>query len=305
MANQTAQLFDLMFKYILKEASSPAVVHFINGLFDKKYKPSSKVEFLQSESVSEQKGRLAKIVSDIPLSINSDYYLIEAQISEDLDITLRAFQYAFVLAKSNKAISEDGSLIKLELPEPKIIYFENPDTVPDFVTVEIKYPKGEFSYKVPAFKILENPISEFERRNLDLLLPFYLLKFRRELQKKNVRSEKRKEIANRMADLISEIDQILERHSKKNVISREDASLLAHELAIMHDELYGNYKEFKEVNMTLMEKVKTRNDEFEKRGIKIGEKRGEKRGALMVLELVEQGYKLAAIKKKILPRLSK
>jgi len=60
----------------------------MNGLFDKNYKPNSKVEFLPSESVSEQKGKLGKIVSDIPLSVNGDYYLIEAQISDDLEIAL-------------------------------------------------------------------------------------------------------------------------------------------------------------------------------------------------------------------------
>ncbi|MDR1811334.1 MAG: hypothetical protein LBQ87_00725 [Candidatus Fibromonas sp.] len=61
-------------------------------------------------------------------------------------------------------------------------------------------------------------------------------------------------------------------------------------------QFYGNYKEFKEVNMTLMQKVKTRHKEFEKRG--------EKRGILKTLELMEQGYKPAEIKKIMLPQLS-
>jgi len=300
MANETAQLFDMMFKHILKEASSPAVVHFINGLFDKNYKPNSKVAFLPNESVSEQKGKLKKIISDIPLSINGDYYLIEAQISDDLEIALRAFQYAFALAKNNRAISKDGSLIELELPEPRIIYFENKNKTPDIVTLKIKYPRGEFSYKIPTFKVLEKPVSEFGKKRLDLLLPFYLLKFRRELQKKSAGSEKRKEIANRMTALISDIDRILEKHSRENLISREDVSLLVHELSRMHSEIYGNYEEFKEVNMTLMEKVKTHHKEFEKRGEKRGIKLGEKRGFLKALELMKQGYKPAEIEKMVL-----
>ncbi len=264
----------------------------MNGLFDKNYKPNSKVEFLPTESVSEQKGKLGKIISDIPLSVNGDYYLIEAQISDDLEIALRAFQYAFALAKNNKAVSKDGSVIQLELPEPRIIYFENINKTPDIVTLKIKYPKGEFSYEIPTFKVLENPVSEFEKRRLDLLLPFYLLKFRKELKKKNVSSEKRKELANEMSVLISDIDRILEKHSKEKLISQEDVSLLIHELSRMHYELYDGYKEFKEVNMTLMEKVKTHHKEFEKRG--------EKRGALKVLKLVEKGYKPAEIKKMVL-----
>jgi len=60
----------------------------------------------------------------------------------------------------------------------------------------------------------------------------------------------------------------------------------------MHYELYDGYKEFKEVNMTLMEKIKTHHKEFEMRV--------EKRGALKVLKLVEKGYKPAEIRKMVL-----
>jgi len=135
---------------------------------------------------------------------------------------------------------------------------------------------SDFEDKILKRRVqLQNPdIQCFGKKRLDLLLPFYLLKFRRELQKKSVGSEKQKEIASRMAALISDIDRILERQSRENLISREDVSLLVNELSRMHIEVYGNYEEFKEVNMTLMEKVKTHHKEFEKRGIKIGEERG-------------------------------
>jgi hypothetical protein len=68
------------------------------------------------------------------------------------------------------------------------------------------------------------------------------------------------------------------------------------ELSRMHGEIYGNYNEFKEVNMTLMQKVKTHHKEFEKRG----EKRGKRLGAIEVLNLVKQGYKPSEIEKMVL-----
>jgi hypothetical protein len=68
----------------------------------------------------------------------------------------------------------------------------------------------------------------------------------------------------------------------------------------MHSEIYGNYKEFKEVNMTLMQKVKTHHKEFEKRG----EKRGIKLGVRKALELMKQGYKPTEIEKMMLSKLS-
>jgi hypothetical protein len=51
-SRETLHLFDLMFKYFLKEASHPALVHFINGLFDKHYPPDSPVTFAPTETVT-------------------------------------------------------------------------------------------------------------------------------------------------------------------------------------------------------------------------------------------------------------
>ena len=52
--------------------------------------------------------------------------------------------------------------------------------------------------------------------------------------------------------------------------------------------------------MTLMEKVKTHHKEFEKRGIKLGEERGKRLGAIEVLNLVKQSYKPSEIEKMVL-----
>ncbi|MDR1219606.1 MAG: hypothetical protein LBK73_08365 [Treponema sp.] len=60
---ETFQLFDLMFKLILKEAIPAALVRFINGLFDKGCPPESEVTF--AESVNGQAERLEKIASDM------------------------------------------------------------------------------------------------------------------------------------------------------------------------------------------------------------------------------------------------
>lgn len=60
---ETLQLFDLMFKLILKEASPAALVRFINGLFGKDYPPESGAAFAATESVSGQAERLERNVA--------------------------------------------------------------------------------------------------------------------------------------------------------------------------------------------------------------------------------------------------
>ncbi|MDR2581845.1 MAG: hypothetical protein LBC85_12750, partial [Fibromonadaceae bacterium] len=98
MARRTAQLFDLMFKSIIKDASPSAIVHLINGIYKKSYPlHATAVKIEPTEFVKEhpKSGKLEKIVSDIVITLfdgeNKDTYFMEAQISDDIEIALRIF----------------------------------------------------------------------------------------------------------------------------------------------------------------------------------------------------------------------
>ncbi|MCL2281823.1 MAG: hypothetical protein FWC26_00725, partial [Fibromonadales bacterium] len=199
----TAQIFDCNFKFIMTEASPPAVVHLINGLFKKNYPPNTVVKIEPNESIRKQpkSGKLGKIVSDIVVTLfcenKKDTYLIEAQIDDDMEMSLRVFNYSISVALKDKYISNSGSYMRIEMPAPAIIYWETSKTE-DFLTIEVVFPgKRSVLYKVPAFKVLEHKISELE--HMALLLPFYLLKIRKELKKSGEDSRKRKALAKRLA----------------------------------------------------------------------------------------------------------
>ena len=138
---ENLQLFDLMLKFLLKEASAPALVHFINGLFGKNYPTDSRVSFPATESVQEQpqKQGLEKIQSDLIVMINADAFSIEAQIEDDETIALRVFQYGFAYAKQNMKISEDQSEIELNMPFARILYWETTRKTPDKVTLKLRF----------------------------------------------------------------------------------------------------------------------------------------------------------------------
>ncbi|MDR2798664.1 MAG: hypothetical protein LBB80_10005, partial [Treponema sp.] len=68
---ETLHLFDLMFKYILKEVSPQAVVHFINGLFNTQYSVESPVRFAATESVQQEAEHLETISSDMILRVGA------------------------------------------------------------------------------------------------------------------------------------------------------------------------------------------------------------------------------------------
>ncbi|MDR0708193.1 MAG: hypothetical protein LBF60_10055 [Treponema sp.] len=102
---ETLQVFDLMFKLILKEASSTALVHFINGLFDKNYPPESEVTFAATESVNERAERLEKIISDSWLRLSQNFSFGKATLDVAGKSGLQtAFSKAF--PKTNRVLGK-------------------------------------------------------------------------------------------------------------------------------------------------------------------------------------------------------
>ena len=255
LERSTAQLFDNNFKFIMAEASPPAVVHLINGLFKKRYPLDTPVKIEPNEHIkrNHKSGRLGKIVSDIVVTLfcgeKRDTYLIEAQIGNDMDMCLRVFEYSISVALKDKHISDGGSYLRIEMPAPAVVYFEG-SKAKDFLTIEVAFPgEKSIAYKIPAFKVLEHKVSELE--HMVLLLPFYLLKIRKELRKSGKDSEKRKKLAKELAGYVAEICEILRRSSENSYITDVDATMLQECLSNMHTELYGGYEEMTEVEMTL------------------------------------------------------
>ena len=299
---ETLQLFDLMFKYILKEASSGAIVHFINGLFDKDYPIDSSVTFAATESVviqQSQKQKMGKIQSDIILILNDDPFLIEAQIEDDETIALRAFQYGFAHARQTKSISEDESLITLIMPEARIIYWETSRKTPDKVILRLVFPdRSLHDYEIETFKMLDQSLETLEQRKMALLLPFTLLKFRKEVKKRSTTKEKRQQLAEQMKELLLALERIIERDRTQGLLSSADAGMILERIAQMHGELYKPYPEFEEANMQLEERLKSRwkeyLDEREKLGKQEGKREGKQEGERkmrnQVLELITKEH---------------
>ncbi|MDR1073545.1 MAG: hypothetical protein LBL45_07715 [Treponema sp.] len=188
---ETLQLFDLMFKLILKEASPAALVHFINGLFGKNYPSDCEVTFNAIESVVADDEKLEKITSDMIVTIARDAFLIEAQINDDETIALRVFQYGF--AHAVQIMRTAGNVTMLTMPAARIVYWETIWKTPDKVTLRIVFPdKTDHDYEVETIKVLDQSLEALDRRNMALLFPFSLLKFRKDAKKAGAAIERRR-----------------------------------------------------------------------------------------------------------------
>jgi len=214
----TAALFDLTFKNLIK-LSSPAIVRFINGLFGTDYPPDSTVDYPSTESVS---NKLKKLMSDTIIVINGKHvYHVEAEISdEDENMAVRVFEYGYAEGLRTKAIEDDMVIIKF--PNAKVIFWETTSKAPDMMTLRLMFPDGNhFDYEVQTFKFLEHSIFELEERKMAILLPFYVLKLRKQI-KAAKSSEKLRELSLEMQQILNELTEAAERCVKADVICKTD-----------------------------------------------------------------------------------
>jgi len=88
-----------------------------------------------------------------------------------------------------------------------------------------------------------------------LLLPFYILKIRNELEKKSTDSEKKKALSKKLECYIIEIDKTLRKCNENNYITERDTAMLLRKLSFIYNELYGKHEEFMEADMTIKKLV--------------------------------------------------
>ena len=133
--------------------------------------------------------------------------------------------------------------IILEFPQSKIIFLEHNSNTPDTVILELDFKnQGKFEYKIPAMKFLDYSIDDINKQHLVILLPLYLLKLRKEIEK-----EQSKENALKLKLLINDgIIKSIEDNEKAGNITHDDTIVLIGLLEKLYKHLYGNIKKFKE-----------------------------------------------------------
>ena len=231
MKEHINQIYDRMFKRIFS-LSNIAIINLINGLFNTNYPPDSTVEYPNKEFVS---ATLTKRFADILVFIQGVPYHLEAQMTTDKSIAVRAFEYGFQTAMST---GEDDSVIKF--PEPIIIYLDTAVIVPETSRLTVDFgTQGTFQYRVRNFKYQEHEIKELNQKKLIILIPFQLLKLRKIIEKSPTH-----ENFNMLQDLImNDILCSIGANLTFGNITKDDASQLRELTLQLYDHIYSNYEQ--------------------------------------------------------------
>ncbi|MDR1176320.1 MAG: hypothetical protein LBK83_12730 [Treponema sp.] len=258
--HDTHNVFDKVFKRLIL-SSTGAVIHLINGLFGTEYPLDSSIEYPNTEFITEQ---MKQLYPDILIVIGGIHqYHLEAQIQDDKHMALRIFEYGFQYALRHK--TESKGLLTLSMPRSCVIYLTAGTKKSNQPSFRLLFPDGSTHiYKTRAFYLLNHDIKELEERNMVILLPFYILKLRKAVEKAG-NHKKLKELSAEAAAMVDEILKSAERSEKRGILNTEEVRLLIELLDRLYTEVYRNYVEFKEADMRLQDIIMTRVEEAEAR----------------------------------------
>ena len=149
-------------------------------------------------------------------------------------------------------------------PRPCIIYLDEgkKDKIPDEYTLILKFEdQGEFSYKVPVFKLQTISVQELNDKKLIVLLPFLLLKLRKKMEK--IRS---KENMEELQSLVAnDIIDVIHKNEELGNLSHSDALDLIDLTTKLYMKIYSKYKEMEDFTMRMVDQsLELASDKYEK-----------------------------------------
>ncbi|MDR0936265.1 MAG: hypothetical protein LBM98_06260 [Oscillospiraceae bacterium] len=248
-------MFDAAFKRLM-HLSSRAIISFINGLFGLNLPLDGEVFYPNTEQIFDN---LSKQYADIIISIRANgreySFLLEAQSDNDGNMLIRVFSYGYQFALGNKVTVEN--ITTIELPAAIVIYLNPNGNTPKREILRFKFPDGKtVDYVVNSLLLLNYSPEELAARNMELLLPFQLLKLRKQID--GARShEQRVELVEKLKELIGELFPLIESSETVGKLTPEDVSTISAILEKLNTYLYtAKYQEFKEVNQMVTEIVR-------------------------------------------------
>lgn len=216
--------------------SNRAIIRFINGVYGTDHSLDSTVTYNWTEHTDKE---LKRTLADTIITINGKFgYHTEFQMEVGGSISFRILEYGF-----HHAMKQRGEGNVLEFPEPVLIYLYEGQDQPDIQNVIIRFgSQGEFPYRIPVIKYLNLSQRELEEKKLIILIPFQLLKLRKEMEKK--RTPENLEALKKLVN--HDIIEAINRNLKAENISSVDAQKLIRLTQQLFHHIYDRYPEIAE-----------------------------------------------------------
>lgn len=286
MADNT--VFDSVFKTMVHKTPQ-LIVPFINEAFGREYPADTPVIQFSNEH-EELRGSL---IDDSVFRLQDKIYHVECQSTNDSSMVIRMIEYDFAIALEQALAA--GQPYEIDFPSSCVLFLRHSDKTPDVLQLKVNLPNGEsFLYETKVVKAQSYDSKELFQKRLFLLLPYYLMRYERSLDR--IAAD-----ANLTAQLVEECVDL--NNQLVNTMLETGDRLLYEELVELIirviDHIMAKYESLRgkvrgamggEVLELLNERAKRLEREAEERGYRDGIIQGEKQGIEQgIVQGIEQG----------------
>ena len=173
MADNT--VFDSVFKTLVQKAPA-LVIPFINEAFGRDYPRDEPLVQFNSEHENDA----GTTIADSVFKVRNKIYHIECQSTADSNMVVRMIEYDFAIALEETLRA--GKPYELNFPESCVLFLRHSERTPDVLEMKVNTPNGgSFTYGVKVVKAQRFTTDEIFQKRLLLLLPYYLMRYEKEL----------------------------------------------------------------------------------------------------------------------------
>lgn len=225
----SSNIYDSVFKAMVHKTPK-LLIPFINEVFGRRYEIDAPIVQFNEE----HEGPLGTRISDSVFRIEDMVYHLECQSTHDASMIVRVIEYDFSIALQEAL--EQGAPYRMKFPSSCVLLLRHASKTPDYLEMEM--PDSEsFRHHTKIYKTQLVSEEEIFRRRLLILLPFYLMRYEKELSGLDAESDAAaalirecREIRMRLADLtLLQGDELLYRQITELIIRASDHLLAANE----------------------------------------------------------------------------
>ena len=167
---------------LLFSCDRPALIKFVNNVFTTNYPLDSRVEFLKTEFIDPES--FSRIHADIVFSIGEDEFHFEFQTRYEEVMVIRMFNYGANRAREKaETFFQREEPVEFVFPRPFIIVIDECEGLGDTLTAKLRVSGTEHTllFPISLIKMWEYSVSDLKDKQLYLLLPYALLRYRHKL----------------------------------------------------------------------------------------------------------------------------
>ena len=198
-----ANIFDDVIR-TLQERHGGMLIPLVNETFHEHYPGNTLVGRLPDD----YRRLVSKVVADACNVIGDRVYHVECQSRDDRTMILRMVEYDFMLGLYG-AETEDG-LYRLHFPRSCIIYLRHDGEAPKEEEMELVFQDGQkVRYRVPTVRVQSYTLDEIFEKKLYLFLPFYILRYEKDLDTIDSDEYRRGAVVEEYEDILGRLENAL------------------------------------------------------------------------------------------------